>query len=92
MRRAKPHRVRMSHAQPQNKMGLGGRVRRAGGRPPRAPPTRDPPLEPSELSEAVARTGVLSDSIQKNEKYTLSLKLSKKQLFILWLHGQRDQA
>ncbi len=54
------------------------------------PPSRDsPPLG--------ALGGLLSRSanrcaFQKNEKYTLSLKLWIKQPFILWSHGQCDQA
>jgi hypothetical protein len=63
MRRAEPHRLRLSHAQPQNKNGTGGPGPAGWGRPHRALSTREPPpsepSEHSELSEAVARTGVL---------------------------------
>ena len=69
-RGAAPHRVRFSHAQsPKTKTArterraAGGRVLRAGSRPPPAPPPSPlvtaPPSEPSELSEAVAQTAVL---------------------------------
>jgi hypothetical protein len=44
------------------------------------------PSEHSELSEAVARKSVL---FKKINIYTLSLKLSKKQLFVLWTRDSR---
>jgi hypothetical protein len=82
--------------------GTGGAGSGGPGAPRSPPPSRDPPPHPPHRdrpafgalgalgsTEAVARTGVL---FRKMKKYTLSLKLSKKQLFILWMHGQRDQA
>jgi hypothetical protein len=100
---AAPPRVR-SHAQSQKKKRRGpGAVwpgpALVGPGPAPPPPGTHPPLPPHRdrpafgalgalgSTEAVAQIGVL-----KNEMYTLSLKLSKKQLFVLWTHDQRDQA
>ena len=69
MRRGAPHCFALQPCSPQKKKGGSGgpggrlagrgRIRRAGD-PPRPPPARDrAPSEPSELSDAVVRNGVL---------------------------------
>ena len=97
----------LSHAVAKKKKrhgpGAGGRVRRAGDPPPvRTVTTPTPPPPPPRRDRppfgALGALGVVGClrlnqcDFQKKEKHTLSLKISKKQFFVLWTHDQRDQA
>ena len=74
----------------------GGGCGRPGGGPPPPPPRPPPPPPPPPVTASFGALGALGRrsakrcAFQKNEKYNLSLKLSKKQLFILWTHDQGE--
>jgi hypothetical protein len=89
----------LSHAVAKKKKrhgpGAGGRVRRAGDPPDRAvnppPPRRDrPPFGALGALGALGSLRLNQCAFQKKEKHTLSLKLSKKQFFVLWTRDSRE--